>query len=130
MDFYMFLQQINILDSHYVNLQHFPCKLCGPFQNAKDPCRPTTEQTEQKTKTDREMREVHYGQQRSPKLVCGMNNAFVFSILPILYVCKMTVITVESGRDDMKGEIKMAGRVSKGTPEGREDISVSCQILS
>ena len=39
-----------------------------------------------------------------------MNNTFA-SILPIQQVCKMTVIKVESGRDGIKGKIKMVERV-------------------
>lgn len=76
------------------------------------------------------MREVHYKQQRRPKLVRGMNNAFV-SILPIHYVSKMTVIKVESGKDGIKGgRLKWLRECKSEHQRGRGDISVSCRILS
>lgn len=63
-------------------VRRFPFNVPGPRQIPQDHRRRSRDRT--KETSDSEMREVHYGRQRGPKLVCvcacvcGMNNALVW----------------------------------------------------
>lgn len=107
----------------------FAFKLCSPLQIPEDQCRPTTEQTKQKTKLTARWEKCITGSRGDPNWCVG----WIMHLSQSFQSCKFakwqwSKLSLEGMV--LRGRLKWLRECKREHQRGREDISVSCQILS